>query len=207
MKITPIIMSAPMVRAFLEGRKTQTRRIIKPQPADDIEPHEFPNRSSQGWISSLKHERGGKTAHFCPYGKHGDLLWVRESFCIHKGDDKLHKDQVSYKTEGFPFVFKPSIHMPRWASRLTLKITEVRAERLQDISEADAIAEGISVDSSGHAIRIDDKIAWGSARGAYAALWESLHGNGAWDSNPWVWAISFKVHKQNIDKFLKGAEA
>jgi hypothetical protein len=88
--------------------------------------------------------------------------------------------------------WRPSIHMPRWASRILLEVTDVRVQRLQDISEKDAIAEGIQVDEIGHAIRPHDDIAWGSARSAFAELWESINVPGSWNSNPWVWCVSFK---------------
>ena len=164
MKERPILFSAPMVRAILSGAKTQTRRIIKPQPID----------SADDPIGAYTVD-GGRSWR-CPHGRPGDRLWVREAF-IHEPAD---------------YCWKPSIHMPRWASRITLEITDVRVERLQDISEADAVAEGCEP------IRpelVQDGMIVRQGRSAveeFRLVWEQIHGGGSWEKNPWVWVIKFK---------------
>jgi hypothetical protein len=229
MKVTPIIMSAPMVRALIDGRKTQTRRIIKPQPADDIRPHTFPNPNAQGWISGVRHEYGRQTAHFCLFGKNGDILWVRENVWLpceasfgelrngadtwkphYYADGLTDYDIEQYKEWGWKPT--PSIHTRRRVSRLTLELSEVRVERLQDISEEDAVAEGIEARDAGSIGMFRDYSGCDPVYGAspvlsYQSLWESLHGPGSWEASPWVWALSFRVHHQNIDAFLKARAA
>jgi len=181
-KSRPILFSAPMVRAILEGRKTQTRRIYKG----------FFCGTQPAWPDS------GKGS--CPYGRTGDTLWVRESIKIGRcpneplglalysnGDGKLHPDAPERSRE-FCREFKsvPSIHMPRWASRLTLEITDVRVERLNEISEEDAKAEGVSVDGVGNPggpMRVHQR--------AFKSLWNQINGADSWAANPWVWVIEF----------------
>ncbi len=234
MKERPILFSGEMVRAILDGRKTQTRRILK-------SPFEIHSTARvEDWASSLadlncygrqigsddiakKAERlrgklhpviltdGRMVAFQCPYGQPGDRLWVRETFAIVprtayarsdgvqqtlRPEDPYDHDAAIYR-EGWTrsrggFRWRPSIHMPRWASRLTLEITGVRVERLQDISEADAIAEGVTAVSSGGVTLFATTGVNCSAKDAYAALWESINGPGSWDANPWVWAIEFR---------------
>lgn len=194
MKGRPILFSGEMVRAILDGRKTQTRRVIKPQPADDIKPANFPNPKVHGWMSSLRHQYGSKTAHICPYGQIGDLLWVREKFSLCRFDG----GELWYWADGSPgggdwTKPKPSIFMPRWASRITLEITDVRVERVQDISNDDALAEGI--DRTNTSIK-------GYARQRFEQLWASINGNASWDANPWVWVIEFQPRLMNVDELL-----
>jgi len=158
-------------------------------------------------------------AEFCPYGQPGDRLYVRESFnlgrpllnCEGVADDeelwigRLPKDdprkqpfmsawRVGYAADGCEGKMRPSIHMPRWASRLTLEITGVRVERLNDINEADAIAEGVTAVSSGGVTLFTTTgvNCFQTAKDAYAALWESINGPGSWDANPWVWVVEFR---------------
>jgi hypothetical protein len=182
----PILFSAEMVRAILEGRKTQTRRAIKPVPTfngggachdadalqqDYVEPY---------WVFPK----------ICKYGAPGDLLWVRETWF----DPQMDGGRVLYAADQ-PEVHpihrrRPSIHMPRWASRITLRITDVRVERLQDISEDDAIAEGVKpCTSTGWN---GENLVVMTAREAFADLWNDINGPGAWDANPWVWVIAFE---------------
>jgi len=175
MKERPIIFSGPMVRAILAGEKTQTRRIVKPQAVK------------------------------CPYGKPGDRLWVRESFCEvvdQYGSKRAHyrasepnlevirpmKDRPPYAG---PPKWKPSIHMPRWASRIDLEITHVRSQRLQAITVGAARAEGIVAQP-------------GYLASEFKALWESIHGSGSWDKNPWVWVIEFEIESVKSDRLFLG---
>lgn len=154
----PIIFSGPMVNAILEGRKTQTRSAIKPQPAADIETATFPNKEIVGWKSSIRHKYGSQTAHLPKY-QPGDVLWVKETWArldctACDGDMSGRCFNIPVNGEGC-YVYKashyitgdvcwrPSIHMPREAARLFLRNTGVRIERLQDIREEDAISEGV----------------------------------------------------------------
>jgi hypothetical protein len=157
-----------MVRAILEGRKTQTRRIAK------------------GISIITCDDRSGATDDRCPYGVPGDLLWVREAWSTdpcydHIMPSRLRTEWPVYYDSGPGLVItlgfhrvRPSIHMPRWASRLTLEVASIRVERLQEISDGDAKAEGVS--------GIDE----------YAHLWDSINGVGAWALNPLVWVVEFK---------------
>lgn len=216
MKDRPILFSGATIRALLAGAKTQTRRIVKPQPvlADD---------GSWRWDGKLKGFVGASGTHadgfkscasfYCPYGKPGDLLWVREAHYIigeHAGrvpgskwthyaaDLSNNLDDTDHQwTRGW----KPSIHMPRTSSRLTLRITDVRAERLQDISEADARAEGVTPLFGGMPAHADDDRP--THYTAFARLWQSINGPDSWDANPWVWAISFEVIKSNVDEVIR----
>jgi len=192
MKERPILFSAPMVRALLDGSKTQTRRVVKPQPA--------PWGQHGGWqlpgfcASDDKGFRHGAPIFKCPYGKPGDRLWVREAFARIDGQTRpwIETDyRATYKhgdrlgdTLGIKKRWTPSIHMPRHASRITLEITSVRVERLQDISESDAMAEGVknSLHLSGGRF----------ARENFEHLWWSINGEGSWEANPWVWVVEFK---------------
>ena len=215
----PILFSAPMVRAILAGRKTQTRRVVKPAP----------KVLSQGaGHTAVLHEP-------CRYGKPGDRLWVRETHSIEHqvehDQDPPHKDgrpvlrsddygwrQAHYRASDpppdltcengrcracrdgdFGPHWRPSIHMPRWACRLVLDITDVRMERLQDISEEDALAEGINRISHGregfyyhHENTEQDPHNFSFASDAFRALWVSINGRESWDADPWVWVVSFK---------------
>ena len=197
----PIIFSAPMIRALIDGRKTQTRRVLKdtetrePYVADGVVLWDHPDGPVYRW------ERVPAV---------GDRLWVREAYAfgwpVNPGE-RLPRDEgpdhaVTYRADGqAPFgggKWHPSIHMPRWASRLTLVVTDVRVQRLQDISEADARAEGVSGSAGG---------TWG-CEGLiedYSDLWNSIYGPDAWDANPWVAALTFDVHRCNIDQMYEVA--
>lgn len=214
----PILFSAEMVRAILAGRKTQTRRVIKPQPQG----HYW--ETLPGY--QLKHTEAvmanGKVAVMfrhtipqnpspsfenawitCPYGQPGDALWVREGFAVqpllwadNRGPQPIHYTaDLVVGFAGKPdtrqiedYRSKPSIHMPRWASRITLRITNVRVERLQDITEEDARAEGVT--PVGWIDETD--VGMSSYREGFSRLWDDINGPGAWDYNPWVWVISFE---------------
>lgn len=193
MKDRPILFSGQMVRAILEGRKTQTRRIVKPQPRVLNNGMWYvPFKNEINWI--FNYILGDKVMAYAkfPYGKVGDRLWVRETFheyshgILYRADMPMrwdaenteHGEAVTLKAEDYKW--KPSIFMPRWASRITLEITGVRVERLNDISEEDAIAEGIT-----HRTMNCPKV-------EFRHLWESINGEGSWDENPWVWVIEFK---------------
>lgn len=219
MKERPILFSAPMVRAILAGTKTQTRRVVKPQPPSEVTSAgvmSAPGRGYDGewsWLSGDPKDCdswGFVGEEFrCPYGQPGDRLWVRETFYHHgacacyRADGWTDAPDVGYQVTPAP-KWTPSIHMPRWASRILLEIFSVRVERLQAISDADSVAEGISC----YPFRPDDGFPvcdgftyrendgkcglWPKAAQAYRELWESINGPGSWDANPWVWVVEFK---------------
>lgn len=204
----PIIFSGEMVRAILEGRKTQTRRVVKlsmfANCVHDWEDNQFEFGVEYG-------DGSGDSTEIltCPYGKTGDLLWVREAWqfvemsgvgedagwseWIKKWDGKSHPPShvfVSYKSDydHGEIKFRSSIYMPRWASRITLQIKNIRVERVQDISEEDAIAEGVG------SLTIEGNL--NPHRQGYRMLWNTINGNKyPWSENPWVWVIDFEVTK------------
>lgn len=191
----PILFSAPMVRAILEGRKTQTRRIIK-APAPTQFPEWFDRASWEDDFGLVVRDRQGvgrgTWTRESPFGQPGDRLWVREAWqalCEH--DDLAPADipegsDIQYPAtyDGWVSKRRPSIHMPKWMSRITLEITGLRVERLQAISEEDALAEGITLRGL---TRFD-----GECRGEFQRLWESINGADSWVANPWVWVIEFR---------------
>ena len=197
MKERPIIFSTNMVQAIRDGRKTQTRRVIKPQP--EWRERELNSLSSEGWAwittkASLLHwhdivDFSNALIEFCPY-KVGSRLWVRETCHLMKRNMTTTPVVVYKADQSDPSCvskWRPSIHMPRWASRTTLEITEVRAERLQKITEEDAKAEG--VDCCPNAIP--------DYRHHFMVLWDSLNAKRGydWEVNPWVWVLSFSLLK------------
>jgi len=216
MKERPILFSGPMVRAILEGRKWQTRRLLDPK--------------TEAWLPTLssldvvRHAHNGLSPR---YGYQGDRLWVRETFCVESNfglgtyappfsdgrpvrnfnDEEYGEwwEQCHYEaTDPKPYLvdhtekivgWKPSIHMPRWASRILLEVTDVRIERLQDISREDALYEGVRyseafggyvTDDEGRNFHHSDPVQ------SFCKLWCSIHGPESWDANPWVWVISFQ---------------
>jgi hypothetical protein len=199
-KERPILFSGPMVCAILDGSKTQTRRVVKMPP--DFE--QFTHlRSAQGaeapkntfiayWLEYGKEESGG-TFFRCPFGKPGERLWVRETWAAPHGFDAWSPRDIPKGARIYysatadlkgPFGVgglrcRPSIFMPRWASRITLEIADVRVERLQSISDDDARAEGYD---GSHAF----------PREWFARLWERINGLGSWKANPWVWVVEFR---------------
>lgn len=234
MKERPIIFSSEMVRAILEGRKTQTRRVIKPQPwsilegwpyvDNPIEVVDHETKRVKTIYSDEKMNRFVKKA-VCPYGQPGDRLWVRET-CIYtppcwadsENDYNIRDDKgggriITYLADQKPGAVenakdyhlrvRPSIHMPRWASRITLEVVNVRVERVQEISGQDAIAEGVDwktcpqeIDPRGAFLMVKGEAAMTRVdyRGGYAKLWDSINAKRgySWLSNPWVWVIEFR---------------
>ena len=233
MKERPILFSGPMIRAILAGEKNQTRRVIRPQP-------KYPEFTYKGagftglWCGYPDNGEDPAWEAYCPYGKPGDQLWVRETFaeiceladpyceCEDKAPNNPHHfieyradsgnkypgqwddaypDEIEHaKKEGFIPRWKPSIFMPRWASRIQLHVERVRVERVQDISERDALAEGLEVFSqdAGNNFSIGSGKIINTTREpimAFHFLWDSINerrGFG-WDKNPWVWVVEFSV--------------
>lgn len=197
MRERPILFSDEMVRAILDGRKSQARRVVKPQPPRTAYSEGFvlasQHRDRLGkWIFS---DAGSSPTQYigCPYGQPGDRLWVREAFAINPNVPSMGHSRTlaarhrRYRADGGEpwFRWKPSIHMPRWASRITLEITGVRVERVQDITEDDAVAEGRPRHN-----KPPESI---STVEMFAASWNGLNGKRGygWDANPWVWVIDF----------------
>lgn len=181
-KERPILFSADMVNAILSGRKTQTRQVMKPQPPHH-EWNAFKSSRCQTLIDGVYFN--------CPYGKVGDRLWVRETFST-MGDADRHALPIFYRADGDQGhgCWTPSIHMPRWASRIALEITGVRVERLNQITPHDCIAEGIDV---GDFADIQHDCANGiSVVDRFIELWQAINGADSWQANPWVWVIEFE---------------
>lgn len=220
----PILFSAPMVRALLEGRKTQTRRVIKPQPTGRIDPLiSFNHGRMEIAFGPDMRDKDGGPKWWRPLAQAGDRLWVREACAI---VGTVDPGFVLYRADGYeaecirhgfdkPFPpetearWRPSIHMPRWASRLTLEVIDVRVERLQDISEADAIAEGCTQALADDIMQAEELAVYASthilcpdarARILFETLWDQVNGPSAWERNPWVAAYTFYVINRNIDQ-------
>lgn len=228
MRERPILFNGEMVKAILEGRKTQTRRIMRRQP-DAVEyfkrgeattntdakhailrcynnPKGF-RKCASGWSAGATYKT--------PFSEFnvGDRLWVRETFAVYGDKDyhtihyrANHPHHVGQKGMGY----KPSIHMPRWACRLVLEITNIRVERLNDIFEADAIAEGVKPVSVPDYVPVEggytraNRTMWkgyqnnerayrDTAKDSFMSLWQSVYGADLWVANPWVWVVEFKV--------------
>ncbi|WP_048764961.1 hypothetical protein [Acinetobacter sp. 243_ASPC] len=207
MKVRPILFNAEMVKAILDGRKTQTRRVLRVQPPltdKNVMPlytMEPEPKVTEVTMHEIMDDRmpfpSSISRHKCPFGKIGDQLWVRESFgtkirslggtphesLTYKADNPVEMAYYDCNGKGFPVKWKPSIHMPRWASRILLEITNIRVERLNDISVEDALAEGIAHKTMN------------CPRHEYFQLWNDVYGEMAHESNPWVWVIQFKAVK------------
>ncbi len=218
----PIIFSAPMVRALLDGRKTQTRRVLKISGHRTFSQFGPSDTNGYDWHFRDAGARWHDYRHAdllarLPYAV-SDRLWLREAHAIREAIRMPRRiDNIEYRAdlpgEAPPMTdpissarllwnlqpkrWRPSIHMPRWASRITLTVTDVRVQRLQDISEADARAEGAVMPWLGSPGTAEDDTRTGLSE--FEALWNSLHGPDAWDQNPWVVALTFTVQKGNID--------
>ncbi|MCH5508880.1 hypothetical protein B1F69_19305 [Pseudomonas syringae] len=217
LKEHPILFSAPMVRAILSGQKTVTRRAVKVQPFDlswSRRDHRFEymagravNGDEIDGFFAYSTRSGGEWCAKCPYGQPGDRLWVREAWRADAQVNAIaprwlsHGEPIQYPADGAsqqtgcsmiaPGKTRPSIHMPRWVSRILLEITDVRVERLQAISRSDIRAEGLECPPE---LASDDVSPnyrdWYPA--AWQDLWESINGADSWNSNPWVWVVEFK---------------
>lgn len=219
MREHPILFSTDMVQANLVGRKTQTRRIFKDHPRLGSD---LTNVDLKKWMG----DHPEYILSFCPYGNPGDLLWVRESFTI-IGNDTVWDESVGVISETPIYVFrgqkrpyieklykwKPSIHMPKAAARIWLQVNDVRVERVQDISEYDAMWEGVESWNEDFASEpgamyadwknytwIDDETdedyhfpTFSNASDSYRTLWCKIHGPKSWDENPWVWVIEYDI--------------
>lgn len=198
----PVLYQTEMVQAILEDRKEQTRRLFK----------KIPRLSSDlNWAAKFLQKNKELRYQYSPYGKPGDVLWVRETFreVNHYGFDYEFYEYKAGGTSAHCFIpdmdqllhddkWKPSIHMPKEAARIFLEVTDVRIEKLQNISEKDAIAEGVhkhsDYGSTGyvHYGKPDESFTDIDAVWSFETLWESINGSGSWNKNPWVWVIEFK---------------
>ncbi|MCK9220243.1 MAG: hypothetical protein M0P47_09370 [Bacteroidales bacterium] len=182
----PILFSTTMVQAILEGRKTMTRRIIKPQP--DGRGLRTTSVFFEDW-----HGKEVKTKY-----KKGDVLWVRENFykCIDNNDRVYYAaTEKPTDTPKRHYKLKPCIYLPRADARIFLKITDVKVERLRDISNGDAVREGIKrlPEVGNHYPDYENKDGiFVTPKGSFSSLWTSINGSGSWDANPWIWVISFE---------------
>jgi hypothetical protein len=201
MRERPILFTAPMVRGILEGRKTQTRRVVKGVSLDWLDNAGF----EPAFVASP--ENG-----LSPYGFAGDTLWGRENFRLDVAYNGTKPSLVDSRAAvffeaggqlgaGVPGKLRPAIHMPRYACRLVLPLADVRIERLNDCSEEDALAEGVvwsekhqwfHVPGVAHPNPDFPVLARSTAREMYAALWDTISGSGAWLGNPWVWVLDFR---------------
>ncbi|EZQ69429.1 hypothetical protein QZP99_10635 [Serratia marcescens] len=207
MKERPVIFNGEMVRAILDGRKTQTRRVIANVSPDNCIQLQKPTKTKDGIYTHVMDAPGHG---LCPFGQVGDRLWVRETwqgplvdeehlddyranadkfqapeFCEYAADGGARPEFCDFD-DNVRQGWRPSIHMPRWASRITLEITAVRVERLNDISEEDAKAEGVT--PSQHIITPPEAL----YRVGFLKLWQSIYGAESWSANPWVWVIEFR---------------
>ncbi|MBK1793398.1 hypothetical protein JHL21_02660 [Devosia sp. WQ 349] len=241
MGIKPILFSAPMVRSLLDGTKTQTRRVIKPQPSD-YQGNPNPPRG-QSWVNKTRDEPyialHDDQVHWCWWDEYnqqgpdwfklpiakGDTLWVRETWTarmthgwtIADARSRMYQEEIFYRADNVEAIdgWWPSIHMPREFSRIALKVAGVKVQRLQDISEEDAIAEGMTLATADAVLNPEERVLYATthifspndrARFLYAAVWDLINGPGSWDANPFVAAYTFTVHRGNVDA-LNGAAA
>jgi hypothetical protein len=213
MKEKPILFSTPMVRAILEGRKSQTRRV-KNLKEINLNPlsWKYVDKLGGSWKDKAKYIYrfinlfGGPINIKCPYGEPGDILWVRETWRnIEQEDGTVRFEYKATEKINTIDKWKPSIFMPKEACRIRLEVKDVRVERVQDISEEDAIAEGILKLNSSLQQLLMDGVQYFDyskklelfndgvpAKESYKSLWESINGEGSWEKNPWVWVIEFK---------------
>lgn len=204
MKERPILMTPENAQKVFDGTKAQTRRIVK--------------RTDTGWVKAIGspknwHLDDHDAIQACPFGQPGDRLWIREAWSpcdecsmgMYKGQGVMNCPCCDASTAGLKFT--PSIHMPRWACRTVVRLTDVRVERLQEISEEDAISEGVALLEGSY--NPDDYTGiwknyslhetaeyWNSPRDSYRSLWESINGHGSWERNDWVWVLTIKLVKE-----------
>ncbi len=220
----PILFKPEMVRALLDGRKTQTRRIIKPQPPGNVVRHCWYAAPIYGFTPDDDVTDNWHKTRLLGYK--GDRLWVRETWrCNGWATDVAtifyrasEGNGYTAMCEQYPVAgkkptrvtsaWRPGIHMPRWASRLTLVVKDVRVQRLLEITREDAVAEGLIRMATAPPIAVEMGCDWGfdgdprhgSPVSAFAALWNHINGDSAWSENPWVAAYTFDVIKGNIDR-------
>ena len=218
MKERPIIFSGEMVRAILAGRKTQTRRVMRPQPPAFVKIMKYLPLAElwRGGAAGCRNPTPNQKGWRCPYGIPSDRLWVREAIRSDSEDIYYLADGTSVYVEGFTAeqqewlmtyggdknnITIPSIHMPRWASRIMREVMGVRVERVQDISEEDAKAEGVEAWHSPYPEIERYNRPGGSYRNGFHELWNSINAKRGfgWDVNPWIWVVEFKLLEGRTD--------
>lgn len=208
MKEKPILFSTPMIKAILAGNKTQTRRIIKHFGNEyhyetllcDWGLSGYPqlvNNNIWEWTLQTAIDDNQTFKFKCPFGQIDDILWVRETWALpvdNEGNDIGYQYKSDYDDKSNWWKWKPSIFMPKEACRIKLKITDIRVERIQDISENDAIAEGIIMNNSPHPgwYWMEDIYMTDSPTYAYELLWKHINGKESWESNIWIWVLQFE---------------
>lgn len=211
MKERPILFSAQMILALLAGQKTVTRRAIRTKLTDRFDEPRGDGDIQDGYPFVECNGDYQSAVCFCPYGQPGDRLWVRETFMDLLGTGVEHRPTIDspiqrycYSADVRPGSFaddtrkdyglkwKPSIHMPRAASRILLEITSVRVERLQAISDEECVAEGCGIGPGAIGVKLTVPPGASLPRAMFAELWKSINGASAWDANPWVWVVEFK---------------
>ena len=197
MKTHPILFSTEMVQAILAGRKTQTRRVMKPQPSENVlwSSFGFSTLTPENHIEGRGNFPEGYGSKFfkLKYGKPGDLLWVRESFVkFETFNETLFSYKASPKTD-LDVNWRPSIHMPKDACRIWLRITNIDVERLKNITEEDAIAEGVEKEEEYFLNYKGNNFVYDNAIGSFKSLWQSINGDQSWRDNPFVWVVEFEV--------------
>lgn len=224
MKHIPMLYSTTMVQALIANRKTKTRRTkaleeVNKRANDWVTPLQMPCTSDGKWVFTAEHGEAQQLRIKCPYGKVGDVIWVRETFCPTGSDEYLNKEtnkpffyladveqeylpSVNASMADYGWKWKPNLHMPKLACRIFLEIVSVKVERLQDITEEDAIAEGVEqiadYGTTGYKLYTQPDAAFSDidAKWSFESLWQSINGEQSWNDNPWVWVIEFK----QIDK-------
>ncbi|HGE6094622.1 TPA: hypothetical protein ACGG75_000947 [Vibrio cholerae] len=228
MKVVPMIFNTDMVKALMAGDKVVTRRPVSPQPEPSDYGYDWwPSKKFGSMVQVSGFEKidcdykrdlvEEMARDACPIANIGDLIYVRETFRLFNHSDECGcSDYCSCPPSGTPVYFatcggdseskwKPSIHMPRAASRLTLKVTDVRIERVQDITEEQAIKEGMPTDEECQRMAIESGLGWYQKPDIwFKNLWDSIYGN--WHQNPYVWVIEFEVIHQNVDKYLESVK-
>lgn len=222
MKFRQILFSTPMVQATLDGRKTQTRRLVKPQPIIDKESgYVFDGKHKNLYKNDFYHEpwQIQFAQDFSPYGQPGDILWVRETFQFidFAGENngyvyKASQNGKDWEENSEGWTWKPSLFMPKAACRIFLQVKSVRVEQLQDIIEDDAKAEGIKfLNNDFGYYGYGDFAGIGpmklTAKESFESLWQSINGPDSWEVNPWVWVIEFEritLTDEQREQFLKG---
>ena len=195
-----MLFSTPMVQALIDGRKTVTRRTNGLENVPNwIDNFGYSTFTPEGHISGRGLWNGNPAENFYknPYGQKGDLIWVRETFYqpIHEALNGEYFYKAQLDRHGWDFKWKPSIHMPKEAARIWLQVESIGVERLQDITEEDAIAEGIGKDSDGWWMDYlrPEQPGYMVPKNCFRSLWQSINGEQSWNDNPWVWVVRLKV--------------
>jgi hypothetical protein len=203
-KLIPMLFSTDMAKANMDGNKTETRRIVKPQPESINNEKPIPmtkflenlKELDKKGLKVVKSGTGGHVFPKCPYGKPGDVLWIRETYCKTESGIHYAASVCNPKYDKPDSGWKPSIHMPLAACRYFAEITSIRVERLQNITEEAAIAEGVSryprspiYGYKKYGYEFDYVL---TAKESYQTLWESINSKGSWELNPWVWVVQYR---------------